>query len=143
MVELKDIAKENNIDLNNCIVFVRGKDDILAVDSTHAGIQQRSDGTMAFKFSLLPKEALELEKYFENFTSGEKFYYDITQTGYRPANYRGLSSMTKEISLEEEAKFNITLYAEKAIAEADDSYFEPTCEGCQFCMVGFDLLKKI
>lgn len=59
MVELNDIAKENNIDLNDCIVFVRGEDDILAVDSTHAGIKQRSDDTMAFKFSLLPKEALK------------------------------------------------------------------------------------
>lgn len=142
MVELNDIAKENSIDLNECIVFVRGEDDILAVDSTHAGIKQRSDDTMAFKFSLLPKDALKLEKYFENFTSGEKFFYDITQSGYRPAYYRGLSPMTKEISLEEEAKFNITLYAEKAMAEADDSYFAPTCEGCEFCMVGFESLLE-
>ena len=32
MVELKDIAQENDVDLENCVVFVRGKDDILAVD---------------------------------------------------------------------------------------------------------------
>ena len=50
--------------------------------------------------------------------------------------------MTKEISLEDEAKFNITLYAEKAIVEADDSYFAPTCKGCEFCMVGFESLLE-
>ena len=32
MVELKDIAQENEVDLENCVVFVRGEDDILAVD---------------------------------------------------------------------------------------------------------------
>ena len=137
MAELKDIAKENKVDLNDCILFVRGESDILAADISHAGIKQRSDGIMAINFSLLPKEALQLEEYFSNFESGEKFFYDISQTGFRPAYYRGLSSMTKEISFEEEAKFNITLYSEKAEAEADDSYFEPTCEGCQFCCIGF------
>jgi hypothetical protein len=39
MVELKDIAQENDVDLENCVVFVRGKDDILAVDITNAGIR--------------------------------------------------------------------------------------------------------
>ena len=137
MVELKDIAQENNIDLEETIVFVRGDDDILAVDINHGGIKQRSDDTMAITFSLLPKEALKLEEYFNRFGSGERFYYDITQTGYRPAYYRGVSPVSKEISLEDEAKFSITLYAEKAIEEAEDSYFSPTCEGCAFCMLGF------
>ena len=143
MVELKDIAQENNIDLYESMVFIRDNNDILAVDINKSGIKQRSDDTMAITFSLLPKEALKLEEYFNRFNSGEKFFYDITQTGYRPAYYRGLSPISKEISLEDEAKFNVTLYAEKAIAEADDTYFAPTCEGCEFCMVGFDLLKKM
>ena len=48
MTELKDIAKENDVDLENCVVFVRGNDDILAVDISNAGIRQRSDDTMGF-----------------------------------------------------------------------------------------------
>ncbi|WP_407410176.1 hypothetical protein [Methanobrevibacter sp.] len=138
---MKDIAEENNVNLEESIVFVRGEDDILAVDASRAGIQQRTDGTMSIKFSLLPKDALKLEEYFNRFGSGEKFFYDISHTGFRPANYRGLSPMTKEISREEEALFNISVYGEKSIEEAEDSYFAPTCEGCQFCMVGFDMLN--
>ena len=142
MVELKDIAEKNNIDLEDYIVFVRGENDILAVDSTHAGIKQRTDNVMAFNFSLLPKDALELEKFFNNFGSGEKFFYDISKTGFRPAHYRGLSPITKEINYEEDAKFNISVYGEKAIVEPEDSYFTPTCECCEFCLVGFELLNE-
>ena len=40
MTELKDIAKENDVDLENCVVFVRGNDDILAVDISNAGIDK-------------------------------------------------------------------------------------------------------
>ena len=133
MVELKDIAQENEVDLENCVVFVRGKEDILAVDISNAGIRQRSDDTMAFTFSLNPKQALKLEEYFTKFATGEKFYFDISQTGYRPLYYRGLSTITKEISKEYDAKFNITLFAQKAIVEPDDSYFAPTCACCEFC----------
>lgn len=136
MTELRDIAYENNVDLENCVVFVRGKDDILTVDISNAGIKQRSDGTMGFTFSISPKQALDLEKYFNRFTSGEKFYFNISQTGYRPVYYRGLSPMTKEVSQEYYPKFNITLFAQKAIVEAEDSYFEPTCSCCEFCHIG-------
>lgn len=135
MVDLKDIAKENDVDLENCVVFVRGKDDILAVDISNAGIRQRSDDTMGFTFSISPKQALALEKYFNRFTTGEKFYFDISQTGYRPVYYRGVSPMTKEVNTEEDSKFKITLFAQKAIVEPDDSYFAPTCACCEFCHI--------
>lgn len=111
MVDLKDIAQENDVELENCVVFVRGREDILAVDIFNAGIRQRSDDTMAFTFSLAPKQALKLEEYFGKFATGEKFYFDISQTGYRPVYYRGLSPITKEVSKEYDAKFNVTLFA--------------------------------
>ena len=57
MTELKDIAKEYDVDLENCVVFIRGNDDILAVDITNAGIRQRSDDTMGFTFSISPKQS--------------------------------------------------------------------------------------
>ena len=135
MVDLKDIAKENDVDLENCVVFVRGNDDILAVDISNAGIRQRSDDTMGFTFSIYPKQALALEEYFNRFTTGEKFSFDISQTGYRPVYYRGVSPMTKEVSTEEDSKFKITLFAQKAIVEPDDSYFAPTCACCEFCHI--------
>ena len=133
MIELKDIALEHDVNLEDCVVFIRGNDDILAVDISNAGIRQRSDDTMGFTFSITPKQALKLEEFFNKFTNGEKFYFDISQTGYRPVYYRGLSPMTREISQKHHPKFNITLFAQKAIAEPDDSYFTPTCECCEFC----------
>ena len=114
---------------------MRGEDDILAVDITNAGIRQRSDDTMGFTFSITPKQALALEEYFNRFATGEKFYFDISQTGYRPVYYRGLSPMTKEVSSEYHPKFNITLFAQKAIVEPEDSYFEPSCACCEFCHI--------
>ena len=60
MVELKDIAEKNNIDLEDCIVFVRGENDILAVDSTHAGIKQRTDNVMAFQKQDLDQHTTEV-----------------------------------------------------------------------------------
>jgi hypothetical protein len=44
--------------------------------------------------------------------------------------------MTKEVSKEYEPKFNITLFAQKAIVEPEDSYFAPTCACCEFCHIG-------
>ena len=133
MTELIDIARENDVNLEDCVIFVRGKDDILAVDISNAKIRQRSDDTMGFTFSITPKQTLKLEEYFNRFATGEKFYFNISETGYRPAYYRGLSPINKEVSSNHESKFNITLFAQKAIVEPDDSYFAPTCACCEFC----------
>lgn len=135
MTELNDIAQENDVNLEECVIFVRGKLDILAVDISNAKIRQRSDDTMGFEFSITPKQALKLEEYFTKFTTGEKFYFNISETGYRPVYYRGLSPINKEVNLENESKFNITLFAQKAIVEPDDSYFAPTCACCEFCHI--------
>ena len=135
MTELIDIARENDVNLEDCVIFVRGKDDILAVDISNAKIRQRSDDTMGFTFSITPKQTLKLEEYFNRFATGEKFYFNISETGYRPAYYRGLSPINKEVSSNHESKFNITLFAQKAIVEPDDSYFAPTCACCEFCHI--------
>ena len=135
MTDLKDIANENNVNLEECIVFVRGEDDILAVGVNNVGIRQRSDDTMAFRFSIEPKEALKLEEFFTKFDNGEKFYFDISQTGYRSVYYRGLSPINKEVSEEHDSRFNVNMFAQKAIVEAEDSYFAPTCACCEFCHI--------
>lgn len=136
MADLNDVAHENDVNLEDSVVFVRGNDDILSVDINSVGIKQRADDTMGVRFSLTPKQTLELEKFFTKFQSGEKFYFNISQTGYRPAYYRGLSPITKEVSQEYESKFNVTLFMQKAIVVPDDNYFEPTCECCEFCHIG-------
>ena len=39
------------------------------------------------------------------------------------------------ISNEYHPKFTVTLFAQKAIVEPEDSYFEPTCACCEFCHI--------
>ena len=136
MTSLDDIAKDNDVNLEDSVVFVKGSEDILSVDINTLSIMQRSDDTMGVKFSLSPKQTLELEEFFNKFQNGEKLYFNISQTGYRPVYYRGLSPITKEVSKEYEPKFNITLFLQKAIVVPDDNYFEPTCECCEFCHIG-------
>ena len=136
MTELKEYAQERDVNLEDCVIFIRGENDILAVDVNSIKIKQRTDDTMAFKFSIEPKQALQLEEFFTRFETGEKFYFDITQTGYRPLYYRGISAVNKEVNLEDDSKFNISLFAQKAIVEPEDSYFAPTCAGCAFCHIG-------
>ena len=136
MTGLNDIAKENEVNLDDSMIFVRGNDDILSVDIANVKIRQRSDDTMGITFSITPKQALSLEEFFNKFATGEKFYFNISQTGYRPVYYRGLSPITKEVSEEYQPNFNVTLFAQKAIVVPDDNYFEPTCECCEFCHIG-------
>ena len=136
MTGLDDIAKDNEVNLDDSVVFVRGSEDILSVDINTVSIMQRSDDTMGVKFSLSPKQTLDLEEFFNQFQNGEKFYFNISQTGYRPVYYRGLSPIAKEVSKEYEPKFNVTLFMQKAIVVPDDNYFEPTCECCKFCHIG-------
>ena len=102
------------------------------LSSTVAGDTDPPVGS-SFTFSITPEQTLKFEEYFNKFANGEKFYFDISQTGYRPAYYRGLSQINKEVSEEYDTKFNVTLFAQKAIVEPDDSYFAPTCACCQFC----------
>lgn len=136
MTNLNDVAIDNDVILEDSIVFVKGEDDILAVGINNVGIKQRADDTMGIRFSLTPKQTKDLERYFTKFQNGEKLYFNISQTGYRPVYYRGLSPITKEVSTEYESKFNVTVFLQKAIVVPDDNYFEPTCECCSFCHIG-------
>ena len=135
MTQFSDLAKENNIDLDDSIIFIRDNDDVLAVNIKYIGIKQRQDTTMGVNFSITPKEAMELVKYFDKFATGEKFYYNISQTGYRPVYYRGLSPIRKEANHEDSSRFNITLMMQPAIVEPEDNYFEPSCDCCDFCHI--------
>lgn len=136
MTSLSDVAQDNNVNLEDSVVFIKGEDDILAVDIKNVGIKQRADDTMGVRFSITPKQTKELEKFFNKFQNGEKLYFNISQTGYRPVYYRGVSPVTKEVSTEYESKFNVTVFLQKAIVVPDDNYFEPTCECCEFCHIG-------
>lgn len=50
MTSLNDIARENNVNLEDSIIFIKGEDDILSVDINNVGIKQRADDTMVSDF---------------------------------------------------------------------------------------------
>ena len=58
MTELKDIAKEYDGDLENCVVFIRGNDDILAVDIST--VRKRITRAKSKMKENLKKEGLEV-----------------------------------------------------------------------------------
>lgn len=130
MSELNNLAQKENINLDDCIVFTKDGGDILAVNIAYVGIKQRQDKMMGVNFSISPKKVKELEEFFSDLTDGQLLFYNISQTGHIPVNYRGLSTVSKKISTDPEAVFQISLLVEPAQDMPKQSYFDPTCECC-------------
>ena len=130
MSVLNDLSVRENINLDECIVFTKDNGDSLAVNIKYVSIKQRQDKLMGVNFSLLPKQVKQLEEFFSNVNVGELFYYDISQTGIIPVNYRGLSKIIKKRSTQSESIFEITLLIQPAQNMPRDNYFNPSCDCC-------------
>ena len=130
MSVLNDLSVRENINLDECIVFTKHNGDSLAVNIKYVSIKQRQDKLMGVNFSLLPKQVKQLEEFFSNVNVGELFYYDISQTGIIPVNYRGLSKIIKKRSTQSESIFEITLLIQPAQNMPRDNYFNPSCDCC-------------
>lgn len=130
MSELNDLAFRENVNLDDCIVFAKDNGDILAINVRYVGIKQRQDKMMGVNFSMSPAQVKKLEEFFSTLNSGELFFYDISQTGYRPVNYRGLSRVTKKVSNDIDTLFEVSLMMQPAYDLPKDSYFDPTCGCC-------------
>ena len=130
MSELKDLALRENVDLDECIVFTKENGDILAVNVKYVGIKQRQDKLMSANFSMFPKQVKQLEEFFSKLNGGEMFYYNISQTGNVPVNYRGLSKVTKKASHDSISIFEISLIMQPAQSMPRDNYFNPSCSCC-------------
>ena len=130
MSVLNDLSVRENINLDECIVFTKDNGDHLAVNIKYVSIKQRQDKLMGVNFSLLPKQVKQLEEFFSNVNVGELFYYDISQTGIIPVNYRGLSKVIKKRSTQSESIFVITLLIQPAQNMPRDNYFNPSCDCC-------------
>ena len=130
MSELNDLALNDNINLEECIVFAKDGGDNLAVNLDFVAIRQRQDRLMGINFAMSPKQVKQLEEFFSGLNNGELFYHGISQTGYIPVNYRGLSNVTKKVSKDSDAVFEVTLLIEPAVNLPKDNYFDPVCECC-------------
>lgn len=114
MYELDDLALKENVNLFDCIVFTKDDGNILAVNTKYVGIKQRQDKLMGVNFTMSPKQVKQLEEFFSNVNNGEMFFYDICQTGNIPVNYRGLSKVTKKVSNDPDALFEVSLIMQPA-----------------------------
>ena len=130
MSELNDLALRENINLDECIVFVKDGRDNLAVNVDFVGIKQRQDKLMGVNFTMSPKQVKQLDEFFSDVHAGELLYYDISRTGFIPVNYRGLSNVTRKVSTDSDAIFEVTLLIEPAHNVPRDNYFAPTCACC-------------
>lgn len=130
MSELNDLALKENINLEECIVFVKDGGDNLAVNIDFVGIKQRQDKMMGVNFAMSPAQVKQLDEFFSDVKTGELLYYDISQTGFIPVNYRGMSNITRKPSTESDAIFEVTLLIEPAQSIPKDNYFDPTCACC-------------
>lgn len=128
----EDIERE----LIRCIMFIKKNYEVLAVDIANYRIRRRDDETMDFIFSALPKDIHVIEKYFNNFYSGEKFYCNISDTGYRPLYFKGVSVVSKLIVGEDLHQHNITLFTLKGTVRPETFYFVPKYDEYDFKFVG-------
>ena len=130
MSQLNDLAQKENVNLDECIVFTKDSGDFLAVNIKYVGIKQRQDRLMSVNFAMSPKQVKQLDEFFSDFNSGEMFFYDISQTGPIPVNYRGLSNVSKKVSNDPDAIFEVSLIMQQASNMPKDNYLEPTCDCC-------------
>ena len=130
MSQLNDLAQKENVNLDECIVFTKDSGDFLAVNIKYVGIKQRQDRLMSVNFAMSPKQVKQLDEFFSDFNSGELFFYDISQTGAIPVNYRGLSNVSKKVSNDPDAIFEVSLIMQQASSMPKDNYLDPTCDCC-------------
>lgn len=130
MSYLSDLAQKENINLQDCITFIKDNGDILAVNIEYVGIKQRQDKLTSVNFAMAPKQVKQLNDFFDDLNNGEIFYYDISQTGTVPVNYRGLSGVTKRVTTNSDAVFDVSLIMQPAQNMPKDNYFSPTCDCC-------------
>ena len=86
MTQLKEIVKKENINLDEYVTFVTDNQEVLAANVKYVKIKQRQDHLMGITFNINPKQPKDVNEFFDSLTSGERIYYNISQTGYIPVN---------------------------------------------------------
>ena len=87
---------------------------------------------VSITFTINPKQLKEVNEFFDSLTSGERIYYNISQTGYIPVNYRGMLPISKNVTHNPEETFSVTVMVDSAVTIPKDTYEEPVCDSCVF-----------
>ena len=132
MTQLKEIVEKENINLDEYVTFVTDNQKVLAANVKYVKIKQRQDHLMGITFTINPKQLKEVNEFFDSLTSGERIYYNISQTGYISVNYRGMLPISKNVTHNPEETFSITVMVDPAVTIPKDTYEEPVCDSCVF-----------
>jgi hypothetical protein len=98
-------------DISEYITFKKQSGETLKIYQKYVGIKARPDRTMAIHYKAPIENAIELEKFFENFSTIEKLKMDIGDTGFIGVNYRGLIA-GKDKNLPEDYDYQVLLVEE-------------------------------
>ena len=79
-----------NSDISDYITFKKKSGEILKIKQKFVGIKSRQDKTMAIHYKAPLNDTVEMERFFDNFSTIERLKMDIGDTGYIGVNYRGL-----------------------------------------------------
>ena len=86
--------------------------DVLAIKTKYIGIKQRQDRMMSINFNVSPPQMKEIEGFFEGTNDFDTLYYDISQTGSIPINFRGMSSVTRNVGADNDTIFSLYILLE-------------------------------
>ncbi|MDD4594629.1 hypothetical protein ACA135_04810 [Methanobrevibacter acididurans] len=124
--------KDEDVDLENYITFQKENGESLAVNIKYVGIKQRQDHLLSMNFHTLPKFLKEIIDFFDDVGDVGNLAYNISNTGFVPVNFRGLSPVVREPSPDRDVIFSMSLLLDPVKNVPKDSYYDPTCGTCPF-----------
>ena len=120
------------MNLEDYITFQKENGESLAVNIKYVGIKQRQDHLLSMNFHTLPKFLKEIIDFFDDVGDVGNLAYNISNTGFVPVNFRGLSPVVREPSPDRDVIFSMSLLLDPVKNVPKDSYYDPTCGTCPF-----------
>ena len=124
--------KDEDVNLEDYITFQKENGESLAVNIKYVGIKQRQDHLLSMNFPTLPKFLKEIIDFFDDVGDVGNLAYNISNTGFVPVNFRGLSPVVREPSPDRDVIFSMSLLLDPVKNVPKDSYYDPTCGTCPF-----------
>ena len=101
--------KDEDVNLEDYITFQKENGESLAVNIKYVGIKQRQDHLLSMNFHTLPKFLKEIIDFFDDVGDVGNLAYNISNTGFVPVNFRGLSPVVREPSPDRDVIFSMSL----------------------------------
>lgn len=131
---LDEIIKKENINLEDYVTFQKDNGETIAINTNYIKIKQRQDKLMSFIINATPKHIKEIIPYFDDVNNVGELKYNISDTGFIPVNFRGLTPIKIQPQSQTENKFKISLLFEP-VKYQKDTYEDSCCDTCIFHLI--------